>query len=186
MENQANPALIRKGDASRTPLFLLHDAGGTVFNYYKLGNVGRPIYTIYNPWFKSETRWDRGSMRFVTEYIKLIQSVVSSGEILVRGIFRINITLDLAYIKGWSLGGQLGIDIGRVLAQNPGSRLRVIGVVMIDTLYLYWGPPEVIHAEFPVDIVLKSCPPDIKAEMLRCMQWSKEDSDAWLSRNWKI
>jgi hypothetical protein len=56
---------------------------------------------------------------------------------------------------------------------------------MIDTLYPYWGPPDVIHAEFPVDIVLKNCPPDMKAGMIRCMQWSKEDSDAWVSRNWK-
>ena len=110
-----------------------------------------------------------------------------SGEILVGGIFRIETTFDLANIQfqGWSLGGQLGIDIGRVLAQNPRSRLRVVGVVMIDTLYPYWGPPEVIHAEFPVDLVLKNCPPDMKAELLRCMQWSKEDSDAWVSRNWK-
>jgi thioesterase domain-containing protein len=91
MENQPNPALIQKGDASRTPLFLIHDAGGTVSNYYKLENIGRPVYAIYNPWFKSETRWDGGSVKFVTEYIKLIKSVVSSGEILVGGTVRINI-----------------------------------------------------------------------------------------------
>lgn len=85
MDNQANPALVQKGDASRTPLFLLHDAGGTVWNYYKLEHVGRPIYCIYNPWFNAETHWDGGSARFVTEYIKLIQLVVPSGEILVGG-----------------------------------------------------------------------------------------------------
>jgi hypothetical protein len=90
MEGQANPALIQKGDPSRTPLFLLHDAGGTVFNYYKLENVGRPVYAIYNPWFRSETRWDKGSMGFVNEYIKMIQSVVSSGEILVGGSLSLN------------------------------------------------------------------------------------------------
>jgi hypothetical protein len=89
MENQSskNPLLIQRGDASRTPLFLLHDAGGTVSNYYKLGNIGRPIYTIYNPWTKSQNRWNGGSMKLVTEYIKLIQSIVSSGDILVGGIF---------------------------------------------------------------------------------------------------
>lgn len=25
----------------------------------------------------------------------------------------------------------------------------------------------------------------MKAEMLRCMQWTKEDSDDWVVRNWK-
>jgi hypothetical protein len=56
---------------------------------------------------------------------------------------------------------------------------------MIDTLYPYWGPPEVIHAEFPIDVVLRNCPADMRAEMLRCMKWSKEDSDAWVISNWK-
>jgi hypothetical protein len=56
---------------------------------------------------------------------------------------------------------------------------------MIDTLYPYWGPPETVHAEFPVDFVLKNCPPDLKADVLRCMKWSKEDSDEWVRRNWK-
>jgi thioesterase domain-containing protein len=86
MENQPNPALIQKGDPSRIPLFLIHDAGGTISHYYKLENIDRPVYTIYNPWLQSETRWEGGSMRFVIEYIKLIKSVVSSGEILVGGI----------------------------------------------------------------------------------------------------
>ena len=87
--------------------------------------------------------------------------------------------------EGWSLGGQLGIDIGRVLAQNARSRLRVIGVVMIDTLYPYWGPPETVHAEFPVDLVLGNCPSDMKEQILRCTQWSKQDSLEWVGRNWK-
>ena len=86
---------------------------------------------------------------------------------------------------GWSLGGQLGIDIGRILAQNSKSRLRVIGVVMIDTLFPYWGPAETVHAEFPVDLVLGNCPPDMKEEILRCTQWSKQDTLEWVDRNWK-
>jgi hypothetical protein len=65
------------------------------------------------------------------------------------------------------------------------SRLRVAGVVMIDTLYPYWGPPETVHAELPVELVLGACPPDMQQEMVRCMQWTKEDCDCWVSRNWK-
>ena len=85
MDDSPNPAPIQKGDPSRAPLFLIHDAGGTVSHYYKLANVDRPVYAIHNPWFKSETRWEGGAMRFVNEYIKLIKSVVSSGEIIVGG-----------------------------------------------------------------------------------------------------
>ncbi|KAK0508709.1 hypothetical protein JMJ35_008985 [Cladonia borealis] len=168
MDKKSNPALLQKGEPSRVPLFLIHDAGGGIYNYYKLENIGRPVYTIYNPWFRNENKWEGGAMMFVEEYIKLIKSVVPKGDIL-----------------GWSLGGQLGIDIGRVLAQNSRSRIRVVGVVMIDTLYPYWGPPKTVHAEFPVDLVLGNCPPDMKEEILRCTQWSKQDSLEWVDRNWK-
>lgn len=56
---------------------------------------------------------------------------------------------------------------------------------MIDTLFPYWGPPGTVHAALSVDFVLGSCPPDMKSEMLRCMQWTKEDCTDWASRNWK-
>lgn len=98
MDYPPSPVLLQKGDSSRTPLFLLHDAGGTIFNYFKLGNVGRPIYAISNPWIKAETKWEGGAMRFVHEYIKLIKSVVSSGEILVGGRSSINHPLSSIYL----------------------------------------------------------------------------------------
>jgi hypothetical protein len=87
MQRTSNPCLIQKGDVTRTPLFLLHDAGGTVSSYYKLATIGRPVYTIHNPWLKNEQRWSGGAQTFVDEYIKLIKSVVSSGEILVGGTY---------------------------------------------------------------------------------------------------
>jgi hypothetical protein len=68
---------------------------------------------------------------------------------------------------------------------NPRSKLRVIGVLMVDTLYPWWGPPETIHAEFPAELVLGNCPPDMKEEIMRCLMWSKQDSLEWVDRNWK-
>jgi hypothetical protein len=91
----------------------------------------------------------------------------------------------LTAAPGWSLGGQLSIDIARVLALSPRPKLRVVGILMLDTLFPYWGPPGTAHAQFPVDFVLKNCPAELKPHVLRCMQWSKEDSDAWAARNWK-
>ncbi|EMD97895.1 hypothetical protein COCC4DRAFT_200698 [Bipolaris maydis ATCC 48331] len=170
VEVRANPALIQKGDASRAPLFLLHDSGGTVSYCYRLRNIGRTVYAIHNPSFYSQTKWKGGILGLVEEYIKLIKSVVPSGEILVGG---------------WSLGGQLGIDIGRVLARNRRSKLSVKGIVLIDTMYPYWGPPETVHADVSIDLVLKNIPSDLKESMLRCMDWSKEDCDEWVLRNWK-
>ncbi|KAK5997936.1 putative thioesterase TR09-like protein [Cladobotryum mycophilum] len=170
MAEQSNPALIQVGDTSRAPLFLLHDSSGGTFSYYRLESLGRPVYAIHNPWLRNADKWGGGSMLFVKEYIKLIKSVYPRGDILVGG---------------WSLGGQLGIDIGRVLAQDRRSKLRVIGVVMIDTLYPYWGPPGTVHADFPVNLLLGPCPPEMKEEILRCTQWTMEDSLEWVDRNWK-
>lgn len=56
---------------------------------------------------------------------------------------------------------------------------------MIDTLYPYWGPQRTVHADMPVDLLLGSCPPDMKEDILRCTQWAKEDCLDWVSRNWK-
>ncbi|KEY68601.1 hypothetical protein S7711_05783 [Stachybotrys chartarum IBT 7711] len=170
MESKGNPALLQKGDPSRLPLFLIHDSSGGIFNYYKLETLERPVYTIYNPWFRNKHKWEGGIELFVSKYIELIKTVVPRGDIL---------------IGGWSLGGQIGLDIARTLAQNKKSRLHVVGLVMIDTLYPYWGPPENRHAEFPVDLVLGPCPQDMREEILRCTQWSKEDCEDWVARNWK-
>ena len=56
---------------------------------------------------------------------------------------------------------------------------------MLDTLYPYWGPPEIVHAELPVDVVFGSYPPDMQEEMVRCMQWTMQDCLEWVLRNWK-
>ncbi|KAM7210838.1 Alpha/Beta hydrolase fold [Rhypophila decipiens] len=175
MDNdKPNPSLLQTGDPTRTPLFLIHDAGGGILDYFKLESLGRPVYAIHNPWFHNKAKWEGGARLFVDKYIQLIKSVVPRGEILVGDD-----------IQGWSLGGQLGIDIGRVLALEKRAKLRVVGVVMIDTLYPYWGPPETVHAEIPVEMVLGPVAPDMREQILRIMEWTKADSLEWVVRNWK-
>lgn len=85
MENHGNPVMLQQGDASRTPLFLIHDSSGTVFNYFKLGPLGRPVYTIHNPWFQNIEKWNGGTMLFVETYIELIKTIKRKGDILVGG-----------------------------------------------------------------------------------------------------
>lgn len=85
MESRGNPALLQQGDPSRTPLFLIHDSSGGVFNYFKLEPLGRPVYTIYNPWLRNTEKWNGGTMLFVEKYIELIKTIVRRGNILVGG-----------------------------------------------------------------------------------------------------
>jgi thioesterase domain-containing protein len=93
MELRGNPMLLQQGDDSRTPLFLIHDSSGAVFNYSKLEPLGRPVYTIYNPWFGNTEKWKGGTMLFVEKYIALIKTVKHRGDILVGGASRLVDTL---------------------------------------------------------------------------------------------
>lgn len=83
--NPTNPTLIQKGLAN-TPLFLLHDGGGTIFQYFLLGPLGRSVYGIENSRFMSGEKWDGGIPEMAREYTKLIKSVVPSGDILIGGM----------------------------------------------------------------------------------------------------
>ena len=81
----SNPVLLQQGDPSRSPLFLIHDAGGGIHKYKALHSIGRPVYAIFNPWGKNRKKWQGGSRMFAEEYIKLIKSVVPKGDIIVGG-----------------------------------------------------------------------------------------------------
>jgi len=87
MESHGNPILLQEGDPSRTPLFLIHDSSGGVFNYFKLEQFGRPVYAIHNPWLRNTEKWSGGTMAFVEKYIELIKTVKRRGDILVGGAF---------------------------------------------------------------------------------------------------
>jgi thioesterase domain-containing protein len=80
-----NPLLLQKGDPSRAPLFLIHDAGGGIYNYHKLHDIGRPFYAISNPWQRNGQRWEGGMRAMVDEYVRLIRGLRGKGDILVGG-----------------------------------------------------------------------------------------------------
>lgn len=80
----SNPSLLHKGDPTRTPLFLVHDAGGSVHSYSKLLPLNRPIYTISSP---ATQEWTGGVEGLAQEYAKLIKTVVAKGDILLGGTY---------------------------------------------------------------------------------------------------
>jgi hypothetical protein len=85
--NDMNPALIQRGPAKqdRAPLFLLHDGGGTIFQYFLLGPLRRKVYGIQNSRFASGRSWEGGVPEMASEYVELIKSVVPSGKIIIGG-----------------------------------------------------------------------------------------------------
>lgn len=101
-----------------TPLVLIHDGGGTIFSYYFLGDLDRPVYGIYNPHYHSEKSWAGGIPEMARHYVDLIRATVPEGPII---------------LGGWSLGGLLSLEMSKVLADDPA--FQVLGIVMIDSVY---------------------------------------------------
>ena len=79
-----NPALVQDG-VGKTPLILIHDGGGTIFNYFLLKPLRRPVWGIYNPKWDTGETWEGGLHEMAVEYLRLIRTVVPSGNILLGG-----------------------------------------------------------------------------------------------------
>ncbi|KAK4669551.1 uncharacterized protein QC763_204000 [Podospora pseudopauciseta] len=125
-----NPSLIQTGPSSPssslwsnppTPLVLIHDGGGTIFSYYCLNELDRPLHGISNPHYDSGEPFPGGIPEMASLYIEYIKSVVPRGNLI---------------IGGWSLGGLLSLEVASQLAKEEGddSRLNLLGIVMIDSV----------------------------------------------------
>lgn len=132
-----NPELIQAEDwlnpdavARSTPVFLIHDGGGTTFAYHCLEPLNRPVYGIHNPHFKTGKTFDGGIAEMGKLYSRYILQAISDPDFPAQrkadGVMEI-------LLGGWSLGGHLSLEVARQLAEE--SRIRVIGILMMDTVY---------------------------------------------------
>ncbi|KAI1385561.1 alpha/beta-hydrolase [Hypoxylon trugodes] len=158
----ANPALIYDEAPEHTsllskppaPLFLIHDGGGTTFNYHLLDNIDRPLWGIENAHLHKGGWWDGGIAEMAAHYVDLLAKAKPEGGDIILG--------------GWSLGGHLSLEMAHriaLAARNGSSRgssrssssrrnstdsdssaasgmsalsapkFRVLGIIMIDTVY---------------------------------------------------
>lgn len=110
-----------------TPLVLIHDGGGTIFSYYCLGDLGRPVHGIANPHFESGAVWEGGLPEMARRYLGYVKAAVPDGGDVILG--------------GWSLGGLLALEVARQLAdekrergEREGQGLNLLGIVMVDSV----------------------------------------------------
>ena len=97
----------------RAPLFLLHDGGGTIFSYFLLKPLNRPIYGIANPKVEQGQNWDGGLHQMAAEYLKVIKEVAAGRPVLLGGenipfaLFLKDCTLtrELVRLVTWWSGG---------------------------------------------------------------------------------
>ncbi len=71
------------------PLFLIHDGGGTVFQYFSLGDLHRPTYAIANPRFESGAPWDGGIIEMAKVYADVVYSALptNGGDVILGGVY---------------------------------------------------------------------------------------------------
>ena len=70
------------------PLVLIHDGGGTVFNYWTIGPLRRQVYGISDPAFESGTDWEGwkgGIPQMAKLYCTTIKKHLKKGSILLGG-----------------------------------------------------------------------------------------------------
>ncbi|KAK2597428.1 hypothetical protein QQS21_005976 [Conoideocrella luteorostrata] len=113
-----------------TPIFLIHDGGGTTFAYHCLEPLNRLIHGIRNPHFRSGKRFEGGLAEMGDLYTRWIRETVASPTFPRRNgkDGRIDIL-----VGGWSLGGMLSLEVARCLADD--RNINVCGILMIDSVY---------------------------------------------------
>lgn len=128
-----NPDIIQvapPGCPVATPLFLIHDGGGTVVSYHSIGQLQRPVYGISNPNFESGDPWEGGIPEMAAVYASLIRKTVAARGFPAKRRFGQRVKILLG---GWSLGGVLSLEVAHLL--HGDDKLQVVGIVMVDSLY---------------------------------------------------
>ncbi|KAH7370159.1 Alpha/Beta hydrolase protein [Rhexocercosporidium sp. MPI-PUGE-AT-0058] len=167
-----NPTPIQKGSpgSSQAPLFLIHDGGGTIFNYFLLQPLGRPIWGIYNSRFESGEVCEGGIRQMASEYLRLIRSLQYSGNIL---------------IGGWSLGGIVSLEIAHLIHESGDTGLHVQGIIFIDTVF---PSPSLRAEEFGhnIRIQYEDKPTNDKSFLIaRNIAQSQAMLQVWTPPSWK-
>jgi len=138
---EKNPEVIQASAADRyaTPVFLIHDGGGTTFAYHCLDPLDRPVYGIFNPYFHTGEGFEGGICGMARLYAKIIRHAAADPDFPAQRDSggRANIL-----IGGWSLGGLLALEVAKILTGDRG--VRIIGALMMDSIYPV-NPPSTVR-----------------------------------------
>lgn len=75
----------RDSKSSAVPLVLIHDGGGTIFQYYMLGPLNREVYGIANPYHNASEKPAGGIHELAREYVEAIRKTIGRGPVIVGG-----------------------------------------------------------------------------------------------------
>ncbi|KAF2721126.1 alpha/beta-hydrolase, partial [Polychaeton citri CBS 116435] len=150
------------------PLVLIHDGGGTAFNYHLLGPLERNVFAISNPHFDSGEPWSGGLPEMAVCYAKMIEMEVANGPVI---------------IGGWSLGGMIALELAWQL-QKKHSR-EVLGIIMLDTPYpKLYDPISTVTRTEDLDIFSPTTKPTTRTKVRVCMSNARDMIVSWDLPKW--
>ncbi|KAF3012567.1 hypothetical protein E8E14_002465 [Neopestalotiopsis sp. 37M] len=119
MENPLQLQYCPAGDTGNdTPLILIHDGGGTIFPYFRLGSLNRDVWAIHDPHFSTSDLWKGGIDEMAEHYMNSIKTAGIRGSVI---------------LGGWSLGGYISLAMAKILAGVSSPAFCVTGLLLIDT-----------------------------------------------------
>ncbi|EKG09596.1 hypothetical protein MPH_13350, partial [Macrophomina phaseolina MS6] len=72
-------------NSETAPLILIHDGGGTIFQYFLLDSLRRPTYGIANPWFDDPKSFFGNMEDLASIYARAIRDAFKPGESVLLG-----------------------------------------------------------------------------------------------------
>lgn len=109
-----NPIICLQAKGKKTPLFLIHPIGGTVFWFSKLArllNDSRPVYGIQDPGIDLEKPVLNSIEEMATFYLQHIRKIQKQGPYLIGGA---------------SFGATVAVEIAHLLKQNNEDTAAII------------------------------------------------------------
>jgi pimeloyl-ACP methyl ester carboxylesterase len=70
---------------SNTPLVLIHDGGGTTFQYWLLEDLNRQVFGIASPYFESGQKPPGGIKQLANDYASAIRTHLGPTKIILGG-----------------------------------------------------------------------------------------------------
>ncbi|KAI9900854.1 hypothetical protein N3K66_005116 [Trichothecium roseum] len=175
-EDLSNPDSLT---CTTTTTILIHDGGGTVFPYHRLGPMSRNLYGIANPNFFSGAEFPGGVIEMGRLYADFIRSAIRDRR-RFRTRRKLNGAVDIL-LGGWSFGGYLSLEVASQLRDD--EDINVVGIVMVDSDYdvhLRHEPADMV----PIDVEEQG---RTATEVLsrRCMSKAIRMLDAWTPPAWE-
>jgi amino acid adenylation domain-containing protein len=116
---EQSPVVVIQPHGARSPLFLVHPAGGNVMCYYELARqlgADRPVYGLQDPGFDHPAGPALSVEQMAERYLDAIRTTQSKGPYV---------------LGGWSTGGPLAFEMAAQLARAGDE---IAGVVLLDAL----------------------------------------------------